>query len=54
MIPKKEGIDQLKNFRPISLMGSFYKIIAKLLTKRLKKVIPKLVTDTQVAFEKRR
>ena len=28
MIPKKEGVEDLKDFRPISLVGSLYKLIA--------------------------
>ena len=43
MIPKKEGADDLKDFRPISLVGSLYKLIAKVLANRLKKVMSRLV-----------
>nr|XP_016494332.1 PREDICTED: uncharacterized protein LOC107813564 [Nicotiana tabacum] len=43
LIPKKVGPKELRNFRPISLIGSIYKIISKLLTERLKKVVNKLV-----------
>lgn len=39
LIPKKEGAKELKDFRPISLLGSVYKIIAKVLANRLKKVL---------------
>ena len=28
MAPKKEGVDDFKDFRPISLVGSLYKLIA--------------------------
>uniref|UniRef100_A0A2N9IEM8 Reverse transcriptase zinc-binding domain-containing protein n=1 Tax=Fagus sylvatica TaxID=28930 RepID=A0A2N9IEM8_FAGSY len=35
LIPKKHGEDELKDFRPISLVGGMYKIIAKLLANRL-------------------
>lgn len=35
LIPKKMGAKELKDFRPISLIGSVYKIISKLLTERL-------------------
>lgn len=40
----------LGDFRPISLIGSYYKIIAKLLAERLKKVVGKLVGEVQNAF----
>ena len=47
MIPKKEGAEDLKDFRP---MGSFYKIIAKVLANRLKKVLNRLRSKAQNAF----
>lgn len=36
LIPKKEGASELNHFRPISLIGSLYKVIAKVLMSRLK------------------
>ncbi|WMV33006.1 hypothetical protein MTR67_026391 [Solanum verrucosum] len=54
LIPKKFGASKLKDFRPISLIGSNYKIISKILTERLKKVMPKLVDEQQMAFIKGR
>ena len=50
MILKKEGAEDLKDFRPISLVGSFYKIIAKVLANRLKKVLNRLLSKAQNAF----
>ena len=50
MIPKKEGAEDQKDFRPISLVGSLYKLIAKVLTNRLKKVMSRLVNKAQNAF----
>ena len=38
LIPKKVGAEE-NDYRPISLIGGVYKIIANLLTERLKKVI---------------
>ncbi|WMV15865.1 hypothetical protein MTR67_009250 [Solanum verrucosum] len=35
LIPKKPGASELKDFRPISLVGGVYKIIARLLVERL-------------------
>ena len=43
MVPKKEGADDFKDFRPISLVGSLYKLIAKVLANRLKKVMSSVV-----------
>ena len=49
LIPKKGGTKDLKDFRPISLLGSLYKILAKVLANRLKKVVVKVVSDAQNA-----
>ncbi|GJS50115.1 RNA-directed DNA polymerase, eukaryota [Tanacetum coccineum] len=40
----------VKDFRPISLIGSLYKIIAKILTNRLVNVLGGLVNEVQSAF----
>ena len=50
MVPKKEGADDFKDLRPISLMGSLYKLIEKVLANRLKKVMNQLVNKAQNAF----
>ena len=50
LIPKKEGASDVQDFRPISLLGSLYKIIAKVLANRLKRVMGKLVSYSQNAF----
>ncbi|XP_071688628.1 uncharacterized protein [Rutidosis leptorrhynchoides] len=50
LIPKKTDPVSLNEYRPISLIGSFYKIIAKLLSIRIRKVIPDLVGFEQSAF----
>lgn len=52
-IPKVGPVD-LRDFRPISLIGGVYNIIAKVLAERLKKVISKLVNKHQMAFIKGR
>ena len=54
LIPKKYGADELKNFRPISLVGGMYKIIAKLLANRLSVVLGKTISSSQNAFVKGR
>ena len=50
LIPKKGGAEDLKDFRPISLVGSVYKWLIKVLANRLKKVMGKIVSKSQNAF----
>ena len=50
LIPKKGGAKDLIDFRPISLVGSLYKLLSKVLANRLKKVISKVVSPTHNAF----
>jgi len=40
----------LNDYRPISLIGSMYKIVSKLLAQRLKKVMPIIIDERQSAF----
>lgn len=42
-IPKLAGATCLKDLRPTSLIGCLYKIIAKVLAKRLKGVMPEII-----------
>ncbi|RVX18307.1 LINE-1 reverse transcriptase-like [Vitis vinifera] len=46
----KSGAEDLGDFRPISLLGGLYKLLAKVLANRLKKVIGKVVSIAQNAF----
>ena len=50
LIPKKNGAEDLGDFRPISLLRGLYKLLAKVLANRLKKVIGKVVSIAQNAF----
>ena len=54
LIPKKGGAEDLKDFRPISLMGSLYKLFAKVLANKLKKVVGKIDSKSQNAFVEER
>ena len=40
----------IKDFRPISLVGGLYKILAKVIANRLKRVVRKVVSEAQNAF----
>lgn len=51
LIPKgDENLTELKNWRPISLLNIDYKILTKILAKRLEKVLPNLVHSDQTGF----
>ncbi|GJW09362.1 RNA-directed DNA polymerase, eukaryota [Tanacetum coccineum] len=50
LIPETQEAKMVKDFRPISLIGSVYKIITKVLANRLSHVISNLVSDVQSAF----
>ena len=54
LIPKKGGVEELKDFRPISLVESLYKLLAKVLANRLKEVVGKVISSSQNAFVQRR
>lgn len=54
LIPKKTRAKQLRDFRPISLIGSVYNIISKVFTEIRKQVVEKLVDNQQMALIKGR
>ena len=50
LIPKKGNVEDIKDYRPISLLRGLYKILAKVLANRLRRVIDKVVSPSQNAF----
>ena len=50
LIPKKGGAEELGDFRPISLLGGLYKLLAKVLANRIKNVIGGVISSDQNAF----
>jgi hypothetical protein len=54
LIPKIQGATEVKDFRPISLVGGVYKIISKVLANRMRKVMDKIISKPQNAFVKGR
>lgn len=53
-IPKLRAAKELKNFRPISLLGCFYKLLAKVLSRRLEGVMSSIISASQSADIRRR
>nr|GEZ50634.1 RNA-directed DNA polymerase, eukaryota, reverse transcriptase zinc-binding domain protein [Tanacetum cinerariifolium] len=50
LIPKTPNVNMVKDYRPISLIGSMYKIISKILANRLVVVLGGLMNEIQSAF----
>lgn len=50
LIPKKDHLQILRESRPICLIGGIYKILTKVLAKRLKGVLIGLGSSCQSAF----
>ncbi|GJU40050.1 hypothetical protein Tco_1193007 [Tanacetum coccineum] len=50
LIPKTNNANMVKDFRPITLIGSLYKIIAKILSNRLVVVLRDVVNEVQSDF----
>ena len=54
LTPKVPSPIHLEDFRPISLLGSLYKLVAKVLAGRLAPVMDSLISSNQYAFIKGR
>ena len=50
LIPKKNNALNIKDFRPISLVGSVYKLLSKVLANSLWWVLDKLTSESQNSF----
>jgi hypothetical protein len=50
LIPKKLNASNIRDFRPISLIGSVYKLLSKVLANRLRGVLDNLISESQNAF----
>ncbi|KAE8680777.1 hypothetical protein F3Y22_tig00111366pilonHSYRG00071 [Hibiscus syriacus] len=50
LIPKKCIPENIEDFRPISLVGSMYKILSKVLSKRLISCVKDIISPSQFAF----
>jgi mannosylglycoprotein endo-beta-mannosidase len=54
LLPKKDGAEEITDFRPISLIHGFAKIVAKVLSRRLAPRMNDIVSHSQSAFIKSR
>jgi hypothetical protein len=54
LIPKKGDLSKIKNWRPISLLNCFYKIISRVITSRLRKYMDKLTPICQKGYSNTR
>ena len=50
LIPKKANAVEIRDFRPINLVSSVYKILAKVLANQLSGVLDSIISPTQNAF----
>lgn len=50
LVPKHSGASAISDYRPIACCNTLYKVISKLLVKRLKPLLPSLILPNQTAF----
>lgn len=54
MVPKRQGATAVTDYRPISCLNTVYKVVSRLLVKRLKPILLDLIVPNQTAFVKGR
>jgi hypothetical protein len=50
LIPKEDNPTSFEKFRPISLCNCIYKIISKVIARRLKRVLSKQIMENSLVF----
>ena len=53
LIPKKGDCKKIGNWRPISLLNDFYKIVPRLINNRLKEIANRILSRAQKGFNKK-
>lgn len=54
MIPKDTNAERVSQYHPISCLNAMYKVIAKLLERRIQNLLPEMIQKNQTAFIKDR
>ncbi|XP_018435547.2 uncharacterized protein LOC108807802 [Raphanus sativus] len=54
LLPKRPGANTIREFRPIACLNTQYKLISKLISNRLKAILPSIILPNQTAFVKDR
>ncbi|KAK2661122.1 hypothetical protein Ddye_007655 [Dipteronia dyeriana] len=54
LIHKVNNVESMKDFKPMSLVNSMYKILTKVLANKLRKVMNVVIGESQMAFVKNR
>ncbi|KAM1727381.1 hypothetical protein ACFX12_018028 [Malus domestica] len=49
-IPKVDGLQDISQFRPISLCSTLYKVVTKILVNRLRPIMKSIINPNQVSF----
>jgi hypothetical protein len=54
LIPKKGDLTKIGNWRPISLLSNFYKLVSRAINMRLQKVVDRVLSRAQKGFTRSR